>query len=223
MAPTETPSSSEAPGRLAHGVGALQRFGKWIWKPVVLAVIGIVLGCVALVLCTLALNTGSEDKTSDWISAFGTLFGAALTGGALLIAAFTYKHQVDERNRAAEEGRRLALRKRSEQARAIKLIAESRAGWTDQWDCTVRNDSPVAIDAAGLLITESAGGEPTWHRMGAIKASGGQKHQTIELQDFSESYLTFLDADGILWRRYFDGRLEEQEPVMVGTGGTGSG
>lgn len=174
----------------------------WLIKPSVWAGGAFILGGVAFVLCTLALNAGSEDKTSDWISAFGTAFGAAVTAGALLVAAFTYKHQVDERIRVAQD-------ERSRHARLIKLNNTASNEFHDQWDYVVRNDSDIPVDGVDLLVFDAASGGPTLHQIGTVNGKD-QATKAVYLPDMTTSYLRFQDKDGRNWRRYFDNRLEER-------------
>jgi hypothetical protein len=171
-----------------------------------------VLCSVAFVLCTLALNAGSEDKTSDWISAFGTAFGAALTGGALLIAAVTYKHQVDERNREADDRRRQELDERKTHAIAVKLGKVERPGY-NEWACGVRNDGSLAIDGVGIVAVDAEGVETLRHQVGIVPPAGSSERYPVSTAATNASYVTFQDANGRTWKRYFDNRLEEQSPV----------
>jgi hypothetical protein len=194
--------------------GKIRSGWNWVIGPPVLAFSAIVLSSLAFVLCTLALNAGSEDKTSDWISAFGTAFGAALTGGALLVAAFTYKHQVDEKNRAEADKRQRAQDERSEHARAIKLNKTPNNEYHDTWDYVVRNDSDIPVDGVDLLAFDAVTAEATLHQIGTVKAKG-QVTKAAHLPDLSTSYLRFQDKDGRNWRRYLDGRLEEQSTTTA--------
>lgn len=116
----------------------LAAFWSWLIRPVVLAASGIGLGCVAIVVSTLALNAGSEDKTSDWISAFGTLYGAALTGGALLVAALSYRKQVADRHQELVD-------RHEAQAIAITVGYELHPDFTNKFIYFVHNGSNAGI------------------------------------------------------------------------------
>ncbi|MDQ0672974.1 hypothetical protein QFZ36_000535 [Pseudarthrobacter siccitolerans] len=194
---------------------AAARFWRWLMKPTVLAVGAMIAGSVAIVLCTLALNAGSEDKTSDWISAFGTAFGAALTGGAVLFAAFTYQHQVDEKNRVQADERQRALDERSEHARAIKLNNTPSNEYHDTWDYVVRNDSDIPVDGVDILSFDRMAGEATLHQIGTVNPTEQSRPKAVYLPDMTASYLRFQDKNGRNWRKYFDGRLEEQVTTQV--------
>lgn len=197
----------------------------WNWKQslVVLASAAIIVGIIAVVVSISSLMQGPTSaeppNAAEWLSALSTFWGAVataigavMTGGALLVAAFTYKHQVDEKNRAAHDRRLQELSKRSEQARAVKLIAKSRPGWPNQWKVTVRNDSRLPIDGTRLRIVASWGVRPTTYELGAMAANGGEINQTLEFDNLNDSFLFFMDSNGIAWRRYFVGELVEQLP-----------
>lgn len=182
-------------------------------KSAVLAGAASVLSSLAFVLCTLALNAGSEDKTSDWISAFGTAFGAALTGGALLIAAFTYKHQVDERNRVEAERRRKEWDERSAEARGVTISFEEQSA-KGQMECVVHNGGDVPVDTVMLVFDYMEARNSVWEvrSVGPLGPKTDSNPVTVPAPTTADSYCSFRDTKDMTWRLYFDGRLEEQVP-----------
>lgn len=191
-------------------VKKLQAAWQRLIKPSVLACGAIVLFCAAFVLCTLALNAGSEDKTSDWLSAFGTVFGAGLTGGALLIAAMTYKHQVDEKTRAAADARQAKLDARRAPAKAVQ-VRKVEDGW-GHYACFVRNNGERSIDALFLVAANAEGVETIRHTLGSVAPGAETPGHAIAMSSTDDSYIEFQDSDGIAWKKYFDNRLEERVP-----------
>lgn len=185
--------------------------GQRLTRPVVLACVAVILGSLAFVLCTLALNTGSEDKTSDWISAFGTVFGAALTGGALMVAAFTYKHQIDERARVAEDRRQQELEKRSEQAKSVTVSITEKPHDNKTLEIRVINGSTKTIKSVFLVLVDKRRGEPFQQPYYTL-APGAREGFDRPASIVGGAYATFIDADGRRWRSWFNGDLEERIP-----------
>ncbi|MFE4080332.1 hypothetical protein [Paenarthrobacter sp. YIM B13468] len=191
--------------REAKAPTAFQRVAaawKWLIRPSALACAAIFLFGAAFILCTLALNSGSEDKTSDWISAFGTAFGAALTGGALLVAAFTYRHQVDERIRIAADNRKA-------QARAVSVSIRKKPGYDKMLQIQVLNNSNLSINSVFLILLDKKRREchqETYHLMVPGSEEGFDRDERI----VGAAYANFIDADGRRWRSWFNGDLEER-------------
>jgi len=176
--------------------------GRWLTKSSVLAPGAIVLSGVAFVLCTLALNSGSEDKTSDWISAFATAFGAALTGGALLVAALTYRHQVDEKIRLAEDNRKA-------QARAVSVSLKKTPGNEKMLQLRVANNSTLPINSVFLVLVDKQRKESyqePYHLMVPGSEEGFDRPASV----VGAAFANFIDADGRRWRSWFNGDLEER-------------
>lgn len=174
----------------------------------ILAIAAIVLGTAAIVLWVMNLGPHGDPKPSvtDWIGAVGTAFGAALTGGALLIAAFTYQHQVDEKNRQA-------LDARSAQARKVTLTHSPRAGW-HELEVSLRNDSDLPIREVNVVSVNADSVETKRHQPGTIDPKKASR-DVVPLPATGHSYASFKDSDDRNWKLYFDGRLEEQVPSTV--------
>lgn len=169
-------------------------FWKWLIRPTVLAFGAIVLSSLAFVLCTLTLNAGSEDKTSDWISAFGTAFGAALTGGALLIAAFTFRRQVEDQHRA--------------QAAGVSVRVMAPVNEPYKRDILVRNDSLLPISEVRLVAVGKSE-TPKNNAPRVLAPRGDIPWELATTYASSGAYVEFLDAAGTRWRRDSDGSLQE--------------
>lgn len=179
------------------------RVWSWLIEPVVLATAAIVLASMAFVLCTLALNAGSEDKTSDWISAFGTAFGAALTGGALLIAALTYSRQVADKHRQQAE-------QHQAQAAAVLLILHKGTMLDGKSAAIVTNRSTLPVYKMELFCRDPEGrvledGRPYVSPV-FVNEFPAYFDEGVPLYD---AYVDFTDQATNRWRRWSDGRLEE--------------
>lgn len=177
-------------------------FWHWLIKPTVLATGAMIAGSFAIVLCTLALNAGSEDKTSDWISAFGTAFGAALTGGAFLVAALTYSRQVADKRRELEE-------KRREQAGKVIVRVERQLDGKTLVD--LKNSTNLPIFKLNLYTIGDDG----------LVVDRQPLSQEVVVGDFDgyffdsrcrvhSAYAEFTDSGGVAWTRTSKGTLVEK-------------
>lgn len=153
----------------------------------------------ALVIWIVNLGPHGEPKPSvtDWISAVGTAVGAVLTGGALLIAAFTFDRQAKDQHRA--------------QASTVTVTVSKNGG--------LFNDHVVKASLAGALpiynvelVSLDHQGRQVDRRVKhvVVRDTGdGYLEGNLELH---EAYVTFTDSAGTRWTRWSKGKLIEVGP-----------
>lgn len=158
-------------------------------------------------------------NAAEWLSAISTFWGAIataigaiVTAGAVLIAALTYKHQVDEKNREADDRRQQEFDERRTHAIAVKLVRVEHRGY-DEWACRVRNDGSLAIDGVDIVAVNTKGAETLRHQVGIVAPAGLSESYPVPTAATNASFVTFQDANGRTWKRYFDNRLKEQAPA----------
>jgi hypothetical protein len=204
------------------------------WR-LIAAVLAIVLGVVAIVLWGSVQLQGpaatAPPNAAEWLSAIPTFWGAVAggigaigTAGALLIAAFSYRHQVEARNREAEDRRQEAADKRREKARAVRVAVSDRDDEPGAFSyyCDLKNFGELPVTDVQIVGIDSAG-EEVGRRL--LKLLIPEKPERTILRggpvDPSKSFVSFRDTEGLSWKLYFDDRLEEQVPTetIATTGG----
>lgn len=180
----------------------------------------ILLGIIAVVIFLSGLLQGptaeAPPNAAEWLSAISTFWGAiaaalgaALTGGALLIAALTYQRQVRDRH-AELEG------KRREQAEAITVeiapyqppVRNLGQDPADSLAIAIRNDSKLAIFGIALVVVDKERREPDQRLYDSI-APGRYKHFVQPTTKVGGAYAMFTDAAGTRWKRWHNGELME--------------
>lgn len=197
----------------------------------VLVTLAITVGAVAIIIVvvvqgSLALQGPSDDKppnAAEWLSAISTFWGAvaaalgaAVTGGALLIAALTYQRQIRDKHAELEDKRREDEKKRREQAEAVTVrIGASTTGQIDVAEDSVerlwieiRNDGKLAIFGVALvLITKERreGHQELYSTILPGESEGWLNTASV----VGGAYATFTDGAGTRWKRWHNGDLEE--------------
>ncbi|MEV7572636.1 hypothetical protein AB0P28_05975 [Pseudarthrobacter sp. NPDC089323] len=158
----------------------------------------------------------SQPNAADWLSAISTFWGAvaaglgaALTGGALLIAALTYQRQIRDRH-AELEG------KRREQAEAVTVeIGPSQPQGKnfgedpkDNLIIAIRNDSQLAIFGIALVVVDKNRKEPDQRLYDSI-SPGRYKRFIQPASRVDGAYAMFTDTAGTRWKRWHNGELTE--------------
>ncbi|MDF9749175.1 hypothetical protein [Arthrobacter sp. ES3-54] len=191
-------------------------------------VLVVLLSILAIVINGTSLLQGPMSETApnaaDWMSAISTFWGAVAggigaigTAGALLIAAFTYKHQVDERNRVEAERRRKEWDQRSAEARNVAISFDDKST-KGQMECVVHNRGDVPLDSVLLVFDYTEGKNSIWEvrSVGPLGPKTDSKPLKIPSPATANSHCTFRDTKARTWNLYFDGRLEEQAPDTKG-------
>ncbi|MCP9000358.1 hypothetical protein NFC73_11555 [Pseudarthrobacter sp. RMG13] len=201
---------------------ALVKFWHWKHWPVILGSAAILLGIVVVVASTSSFMQGptavQPPNAAEWLSAISTFWGAIatavgaiVTAGAVLIAALTYKHQVDEKNREAEDRRQQDKEKRRAQARAVRLAVSPRDG--DRFDCDLNNYGDLPVSVVNVVSVNAAGEETARRDVGLLIRNVPRRAMVPDHAVPSTSYVSFRDTEGLSWKLYFDDRLEEQVPA----------
>ncbi|WP_314214925.1 hypothetical protein [Pseudarthrobacter equi] len=165
------------------------------------------------------------EGPAAWLSAWSTFWGAVAggigaigTAGALLIAAFSYKHQVDEKIRQAEERRqqaeevlRDANEKRREQARQVSILTAASQVHSNHILLQVHNGSALPIKNVLLICINHLGKESGQKFQQVI--AGGMTHEMLEQNRrlVDKVWASFEDASGQKWKVHVNGDLEEIE------------
>ncbi|MFB9654559.1 hypothetical protein [Pseudarthrobacter oxydans] len=160
--------------------------------------------------------SGGEANAAEWMSAISTFWGAvaaglgaAVTGGALLVAALTYQRQVADIHAELES-------KRREQAEAVTVeiapyepaarnFGEDRG---DKLSIAIRNDSKLAIFGIALVVVDKNRKEPDQRLYDSI-APGRYKHFVQPKERVGGAYAMFTDTAGVRWKRWHNGELME--------------
>ncbi|MDQ0078229.1 hypothetical protein [Arthrobacter oryzae] len=202
----------------------MARFWHWKHWPVVLGSTAILFGIVAVVASVSNFMQGPTDEkppnAAEWLSAISTFWGAIataigaiVTAGAVLIAALTYKHQVDEKNREAEDRRQQAADERSAQARTVKMTKNPGPG-SAEMEVILHNFSDGHLEAVNVVSVNVEHEETKRHLLETMNP-GKERRLAFPLPATGNSYASFIDAKGLTWKLYFDGRLEEQVPAQA--------
>jgi hypothetical protein len=168
-----------------------------------LAVLGIIAGALGFVISLAVLFPHSDPQPSvtDWMSAFGTVAGAALTGGALLLAALTYRKQVEDQHQDALERYRA-------QAAAVTVEITDSQSKSNFVDIALRNGSSLPIFGAVLICVDKKRndiGQKFFNTLAAGQSDGLERSAKI----VGAAYAVFTDQSGARWKRWFNGDLEE--------------
>lgn len=167
--------------------------------------------------------TPPTEGPAAWLSAWSTFWSAIASGlaaigtaGALLIAAFSYKHQVDENNRQAEERRqqaseirRDAENQRRAQAMRVSILTPPSKVHSDTLVLQVHNGSTMPIRNVLLMCFNYSGKESgQWFQQ---VIAGGMTHDMFEQKRrvVDRVWASFEDASGQKWKVHINGDLEE--------------
>lgn len=164
----------------------------------------------------------AERNLDVWGAVAGGL-GAIGTAGALLVAAFSFRHQVEARNREAEDRRQQAADKRREKARAVRAAVSERDDEPGAFSyyCDLKNFGDLPVTDVQVVSIDSAGEEVARRLVGLLIPA---RPERVIMRggpvDPSKSFVSFRDTERISWKLYFDDRLEEQVPTeaIVSTG-----
>jgi F0F1-type ATP synthase membrane subunit c/vacuolar-type H+-ATPase subunit K len=167
--------------------------------------------------------TPPPEGPAAWLSAWSTFWSAIAgglaaigTAGALLIAAFSYKHQVDEKNRQAEERRRQAreIRRDEEnmrraQAMQVSILTPASQVHINHVVLQVHNGSTMPIRNV-LLRCFNHSGQDSGQKFQQVIA-GGMTHDMFEQNRrvLDTVWASFEDASGQKWKVHVNGELEE--------------
>lgn len=153
---------------------------------------------------------GPDTSTAaDWVSAVATTIGAALTAGALLIAASTYKHQVEEKISAAQDRRERESRERKRQAASVTVTIRPKVKEEATHLIAVRNDSDFPIRTVYLAAVD-ANRKAVEQDVFPSIAPGTQEGFSVPGYLVHNAWANFTDANGVRWRCWFNGDLEER-------------
>jgi uncharacterized glyoxalase superfamily protein PhnB len=119
---------------------------------------------------------------------------------------------VDEKSREAEDRRQQAADERSAQARTVKMSKSPRS--TDEMDVILHNFSDGHLEAVNVVSVNVERQETKRHVLETM-SPGAERRVTLPLPATGDSYVSFIDAKGLSWKLYLDGRLEEQAPKGV--------
>jgi hypothetical protein len=167
-----------------------------------LVALSITAGLVAIFITwpTLAPHGDPKPTVTDWLSAIGTILGAVLTGGALLLAALTYQRQVTDRHEQA-------IKEKREQASYVAVVIEPNYLQTDSQSIVLINDSGRPIFGVILVLVDKRGKEP-YQEMRHAVATGQRMGFVRDTRVIGGAYADFTDSAGNKWRRWFNGDLE---------------
>lgn len=213
-------------GTLLRAKDATSAFWNWKHRPAALGSAAIILGILAVIFSVSALLQGptaaEPPNAAEWLSAISTFWGAvaaalgaALTGGALLIAALTYQRQIRDRHAELEDKRREEEKKRREQAEAVtvtinpyKPIAVNMQRQRERLNILARNDGKLAVYGVTLVAIDKDGKETKQRFFNSIlpDAPRGFLH---EADSVGGAYTTFTDTAGARWKRWHNGELKE--------------
>lgn len=155
-------------------------------------------------------------NAAEWLSAISTFWGAVaaaigavMTGGALLVAAFTYRHQVEQKSREVEDKRRA-------QARTVRISVSRHAtpGGKDQLACDLKNFGILPVSGLNVVAVDAEGQEVRRHLVELLLPEIAIR-RTVPLSATASSYVSFRDTEGLSWKLYFDDRLEEQLTLQI--------
>lgn len=170
-----------------------------------LATIGIIAGAtgITISLAILFPHGDPQPSVTEWISALGTVAGAALTGGALLVAALTYRKQVADQHQEAKERHRA-------QAAAVTVEITASESKSNFVDIVLRNGSSLPIFGAVLVCLDKKRGE-LGQKFFDTHAAGRTDGFERPARLVGSAYAEFTDQSGAKWKRWFNGDLEERK------------
>ncbi|GAP53466.1 hypothetical protein AHiyo6_00310 [Arthrobacter sp. Hiyo6] len=139
----------------------------------------------------------SDDKPSDWLSAWGTALGAVGTTGALWLGAVTFRRQVRDQHRG--QAAAVSLRIIKQDIRLQRDIAE------------VINGGPFPI-----YNVEVTGRDQDWEDLKGVFKDGHNGDVVVDQLPVYYTYgklrmgfVDFTDSAGTRWRRWAQGGLAE--------------
>lgn len=189
----------------------------WNWKhrPVAISIAAIVVGILAIVTSASSLLQGptatEPPNAAEWLSAVSTFWGAVataigavVTAGALLIAALSYRKQVEDKHKAQAVS--VTVGSRTEVTPAVSARKTINGYFPDieKHFYFVRNDSQLPIYRVQLVVGHSNPQGKYWE----VLAPGVE--DTLELP-FAPllAFVRFTDSSGVAWQRESGGRLTE--------------
>lgn len=160
-----------------------------------------------------------EEGPAAWLSAFGSVLSAVVTGGALMIAALTYQRQIRDRHAELEDRRREDEKMRKAQAQAVTVriapykppVVNFGQNPNERRQILVRNDGNLAIFGVTLAVT-GKDGEDARRRYWKSILPAGMGDFLHPTEEIGMAYATFADSAGTRWKRWDDGRLQEIPP-----------
>jgi hypothetical protein len=173
------------------------------------------------------IGTGSEllqgptatqaPNAAEWLSAISTFWGAvataigaALTGGALLFAAYTYRHQVEEKTRAAQDRRDNEAKARRAQAAGVSVLTEPSPTHTNSVVMKAYNGSDLPISNVMLTCVDKQG-RVMGQELKQVVAAGAAAELERPSSVVDRVVARFTDAEGRVWRSYVNGEFKEVE------------
>lgn len=189
----------------------------WRWKnwPPVLGSAAILLGIIAVVIFLSGLLHGptaaEPPNAAEWLSAISTFWGAIaaaigalVTAGALLIAALSYRKQVEDRHKAQAVG--VTVGSRTEKQPAVKARVAIKDYFPDRekYIYFVHNGSQLPIYRVELVVQDT-------HSQGSYRdvlAPGAENTLELEFAPLP-AFVRFTDSSGVAWKRESFGRLTE--------------
>jgi hypothetical protein len=170
-----------------------------------------------------AAEPPTPEGPATWLSAWSTFWGAIAggigaigTAGALLIAAFSYKHQVDEKARQArerrllaDENRRAADERRRAQATKVSILKSESKVHIDFYLFGIHNGSDLPIKNVLIRCFDHRGID-SGQNIEQVIAGGMSKEMMLEKprKVVDKVWATFDDALGQKWKVHINGDLE---------------
>lgn len=182
-----------------------------------IALVAICLSGVSIVISAAQLIQAAmtPNVSHEWLSAWSTFWGAVatglgafLTGGALIVAALSYRHQVEERVRVSEQHRQAAddkkeasKRTRRRQARNVSMVRRGQL-------LELRNGSRQPISNLQLLCLDR--NDQILMKQVVYALLPGQVFSLdVRSSALEKAWAQFTDAAGVVWRMNLNGDLEE--------------
>lgn len=204
---------------------ATSGFWNWKYRPAALGVAAIILGIVAVISSISAFLQGpttAEANAAEWLSAISTFWGAIASGlaaigtaGALLIAAFGYKHQVEEKERQEAERRKHAKDKKDAEAKALRsrarqvsILPKKGERFVSNVLLEVHNGTSSPIRNVMFLCLDSKG-TVTGQTFSMALPAGQSLPLEKPRKDIDRAWVRFQDVDDKTWKIHLNGHLEE--------------
>lgn len=177
---------------------------------------GVILGTIGVLVLVSHLLRGptaaEPPNAAEWLSAISTFWGAVataigaiVTAGALLIAALTYRKQVEDRHKAQAVGVTVGSRTVKQPAVKARVTINDYFPDREKHFYFVRNDSQLPIYAVDLVVGEA---DDLKTSMRAVLAPGDEEAIEVSLAIFT-AFAQFTDSSGVAWKRDSSGRLTE--------------
>jgi len=155
------------------------------------------------------------EGPAAWLGGIGSVLSAVVTGGALLIAALTYRRQIRDRHEELLDKRRAAAKARREQAEAVTVIIEKNypgviflEGDRNTLWAGVRNVGKLPIFGVTFVLVDKARQEARQEYY-SMMSPGDTKGLWTEPVLIDGAYATFTDSAGVRWKRWHNGELVE--------------